>query len=139
MPFRGPPMPDHIFLAGARHAVLTIAPCERIFPREAVAMNVEHLFLFFIACGAATFPLTLIALRYIASLSPAGRVAHKLDSTFEKALSVSIMVWIVGALIFYVVALYVERKKPCTEQHTNQLTDACRWEFVVNSPKNIAP
>jgi hypothetical protein len=102
-------------------------------------MSVEYLFLFFIACGAATFPLTLMALRTIASLSPASRIAHKIDNSFEKALSVSIMVWIVGALIFYVVALHIERKKPCTEQHTNQLTDACRWEFIINSPKNIAP
>ncbi len=132
-------MADHIFLAGSRHRVLTIACRERIFPLQAVPMSVEYLFLFFIACGAATFPLTLMALRCIASLSPAGRIAHKIDNTFEKALSVSIMVWIVGALVFYVVALHIERKKPCTEQHTNQLTDACRWEFIVNSPKNIAP
>ena len=102
-------------------------------------MSVEHLFLFFIACGAATFPLTLLAVRTIASLSPAGRIAQKIDKTFEKALSVSIMVWIVGALVFYVVALHMERKKPCTEQHTSQLTDACRWEFIMNSPKNISP
>lgn len=102
-------------------------------------MSVEYLFLFFIACGAATFPLTLMALRCVASLSPAGRIAQKIDNIFEKALTVSIMVWIVGALVFYVVALHVERKKPCTEQHTNQLTDACRWEFIMNSPKNISP
>jgi hypothetical protein len=102
-------------------------------------MRVEYLFLFFIACGAATFPLTLMALRYVASLSPASRIARKIDKTFEKALSVSIMVWIVGALVFYVVALHIERQKPCSEQHTNQLTDACRWEFILNSPKNIAP
>lgn len=132
-------MVDHIFPAGTRHGVLTIVPRERIFAREAVAMSVEHLFFFFIACGAATFPLTLMALRTIASLSPAGRIAHKIDNIFEKALSVSIMVWIVGALVFYVVALHIERKKPCTEQHTNQLTDACRWEFIMNSPKNISP
>jgi len=92
-------------------------------------MSVENLFLFFIACGAATFPLTLMAVRLIASLSPAGRIAHKIDSTFEKALTASIVIWIVGALIFYTVALHIERQKPCLDQHTNQLTPQCRKQL----------
>lgn len=102
-------------------------------------MSVENLSLFFIACGAATFPLTLMAVRLIASLSPAGRIAQKIDNTFEKALTLSIIIWLVGALIFYTVALHIERKKPCTEQHTNQLTDDCRRQFIEYSPKNISP
>ncbi len=92
-------------------------------------MAIEHLFLFFLACGAVTFPLSLVAVRAIASLSPAGRIVQKIDSTFEKALTVSIMVWIVGALVFYAIALHYERQKPCTQQHTNQLTTECRKLF----------
>lgn len=92
-------------------------------------MAIETLFLFFLACGAATFPLTLTAVRCIASLSPAGRIAQKIDNTFEKALTISIMIWIAGALIFYAVALEIERQKPCTEQNTNQLTAECRKLF----------
>lgn len=93
-------------------------------------MSVENLFLFFIACGAATFPLTLIAVRMLASLSPAGRLAQRIDSSFEKALTTSIIIWIVGALVFYTVALHIERQKPCLEQHTNQLTAECRKELA---------
>lgn len=92
-------------------------------------MSLEHLFLFFLACGAVTFPLTLIAVRTIAAFSSVGRIAQKIDSTFEKALTVSIMVWIVGALIFYAIALHYERQKVCTQQHTNQLTAECRRLF----------
>ena len=92
-------------------------------------MAIEHLFLFFLACGAATFPLTLIAVRAITSLSPTGRVAQKVDNTFEKALTISFMVWIVGAMVFYAIALEIERQKPCAQQHTNQLTAECRKLF----------
>jgi hypothetical protein len=92
-------------------------------------MSVENLSLFFIACGAATFPLTLMAVRFIASLSPAGRIAQKIDNIFEKALTASIIIWIVGALVFYSVALHIERQKPCLEQHTNQLTPECRKQL----------
>jgi hypothetical protein len=92
-------------------------------------VSVENLFFFFIACGAATFPLTLMAVRFIASLSPAGRMAQKIDNTFEKALTASIIIWIVGALIFYYVALHIERQKPCLDQHTNQLTAECRKQL----------
>lgn len=92
-------------------------------------MGIETLFLFFIACGAATFPLTLMAVRFVASLSPAGRIAQKADNTFEKALTASIIIWIVGALIFYSIALHIERKKPCLDQHTNQLTPECRKQL----------
>ncbi len=92
-------------------------------------MSVENLSLFFIACGAATFPLTLMAVRFIASLSPAGRIAQKIDNIFQKALTASIIMWIVGALVFYNVALHIERQKPCLEQHTNQLTAECRKQL----------
>jgi thiol:disulfide interchange protein len=89
-------------------------------------MSVGTLFLFFLACGAATFPLSLVALRGAAALSPNGRWAQKVRDSFEAAFSLALVVWIVGALVFYVTALHIERKKPCEDQHTNQLTPNCK-------------
>jgi hypothetical protein len=92
-------------------------------------MSIENLVLFFLACGAATFPLTLMALRFAASLSPAGRWSRKVGEAFETALSLALVIWIVGALVFYIAALHIERQKPCDEQHTNQLTAHCKKEL----------
>ena len=89
-------------------------------------MAIGNLLLFFLACGVATFPLTLIAMRVVASLSPGSRVARKLDETFETALTVSIIVWVLGAFVFYGVALYMERQKDCADQRTTQLIYECR-------------
>jgi hypothetical protein len=102
---------------------LTIAAADSILPP---AMTIEYLLLFFLACGVATFPLTLIAMRVVASLSPGGRIARKLDDTFETALTVSVIVWLLGAFVFYGVALYMERQKDCADQRTTQLTYECR-------------
>ena len=77
---------------------MTIPAAPRILPP---AMAIGHLLLFFLACGVATFPLTLIALRVVASLAPGGRIARKLDDTFEAALTVSFVVWVLGAFVFY--------------------------------------
>ena len=92
-------------------------------------MSVKELLLYFLACGAVTFPLTLIALNVAASLRPAGRWAQKIGGAFETALSLSLVIWILGALVFYVAALHIERQKPCDEQHTNQLTTQCKREL----------
>ena len=89
-------------------------------------MTIGNLLLYFLACGVATFPLTLIAMRVVASLSPGGRVARKLDDTFEAALTVSLVVWLLGAFVFYGITLYIERQKDCAEQRTTQLTYECR-------------
>ena len=94
--------------------------------RHLAVMTLATLALFYLACGAATFPLSLIALRYAASLSPASRLAQRIGSGFEAALSLSLVIWIVGATAFYVVALQIERQKACDQQHTNQLTAPCR-------------
>jgi uncharacterized paraquat-inducible protein A len=102
---------------------LTIPVAPSILPP---AMAIEHLLLFFLACGVATLPLTLIALRVVASLAPGGRIARKLDDTFEAALTVSFVVWVLGAFVFYGIALYIERQKDCAEQRTTQLTYECR-------------
>ena len=90
------------------------------------AMSVESLLLFFLACGAMTFPLTLSAVYFVASLSPAGRRWPRLGQAFETALSLSLVIWIVGGLLFYAIALDIERRKPCLAQHTNQLTAFCK-------------
>ena len=90
------------------------------------AMTLVHLVLFFLACGAATFPLTLVAVRYAASLSPASAFAQRIGRGFETALSLSFVIWVLGALVFYAIALQIERQKPCDDQHTNQLTPECR-------------
>lgn len=92
-------------------------------------MSVENLFLFFLACGAATFPLSLVLLRWIASLAPNASLSRRFERSYEPALSLSLVVWVVGALIFYVIALHIERKKDCPDQHTNQLTAECRKEL----------
>ena len=94
-------------------------------------MSVESLFLFFLACGAVTFPLAVSAVYLAASLSPAGRRSATIGGTFEKALSLSLALWIAGALLFYEVALHVERRKPCIEQNTSQLTAFCRGELAA--------
>jgi hypothetical protein len=88
--------------------------------------TLETVVLFFLACGAATFPLSLVALRYAASLAPGSRLSRRIGSGFETALSLSFVIWLAGALVFYVVALELERQKPCDDQHTNQLTAECR-------------
>jgi hypothetical protein len=105
---------------------LTTSAADSILPP---AMTIGHLLLFFLACGAATFPLTLIALHVVASLSPSGRLARKLSDNFEKALTISILVWLLGAFAFYGIALYLERQRYCNDQRTNQLTYECRRLF----------
>jgi uncharacterized membrane protein YvlD (DUF360 family) len=102
---------------------LTVRAADSILPP---AMTIGHLLLYFLACGVATFPLALIAMRVVASLSPASRIARKLDATFEAALTISIIVWLLGAFVFYGVSLYVERQKDCSEQRTTQITYECR-------------
>jgi uncharacterized membrane protein YbhN (UPF0104 family) len=93
------------------------------------AMTIEKLLLLLLACGAATLPLSLVALRCAASLAPEGRLSRKLTGNFEVALSLSVVIWLVGALAFYVIALELEHQKPCEIQRTNQLSAECRKYF----------
>ncbi|MBV8187765.1 MAG: hypothetical protein JOY64_20595 [Alphaproteobacteria bacterium] len=100
-------------------------------------MNVEHLFLYFLACGALTFPLTLSAVFLGRSLLGGGRdgaPGADRGGAFERALTLSLAVWIVGSLVFYALAVQVERRKPCLEQHTNQLTAFCKKELGSTEP-----
>lgn len=94
-------------------------------------MNVAKLFLYFLACGAATFPLTLSAVYLVRSLRGATAAG---GGAMERALTVSLIIWIAGALAFYAVAVQIERRKPCIEQHTNQLTDFCKKELGSKEP-----
>jgi hypothetical protein len=94
--------------------------------RHFAAMTLGTLILYFLAGGAATFPLTLAVVRYAASLSPASALSQKIGRGFETALSLSFVIWLLGALVFYAIALQIERQKPCDDQHTNQLTAECR-------------
>ena len=82
-------------------------------------MTMAHLVLFFLACGAATFPLTLMAVRYAASLSPASALSQRIGRGFETALSLSFVIWIVGALVFYAVALVERRSRATTSTPTS--------------------
>jgi len=68
-------------------------------------MSVENLFLFFLACGAATFPLSLVLMRWFASFAPSTSLSRRIERSYEPALSLSLVIWIVGALAFYAVAL----------------------------------
>ncbi len=89
-------------------------------------MTIGQLLLYFLACGVAAFPLTLIAVRVVTAFSPGGRIARKVDNAFETALTVAIIVWLLGAFVFYGVTLYIERQKDCADQRTTQLTYECR-------------
>jgi hypothetical protein len=97
-------------------------------------MNIEHLFLYFLACGALTFPLTLSAVFLGRSLLGGGARTTAPGGAFERALTLSLAVWIVGSLVFYAFAVQVERRKPCLEQHTNQLTAFCKKELGSTEP-----
>jgi hypothetical protein len=102
---------------------LTVPVADSILP---AAMAIGNLFLLYLACGAATFPLTLLALRLLAALSPSGRFGRKIDATVDQVLTVSIMLWIAGGLAFYAVSLAIERQRSCDDQRTSQLTYECR-------------
>jgi hypothetical protein len=104
---------------------LTVPGDALIFP----PMSVVDLFLYFLACGAATFPLALSAVAWIVPRLAPTRVPPTFAKRMEDALALSLVAWIVGAMVFYAVALHIERQKPCLEQHTNQLTEICKKEL----------
>ena len=93
-------------------------------------MNAETLLLYFLACGAASFPLTVSAVYLARSL----RRRRDGGAGLERALTVALVIWLAGALVFYAFAVRVERRKPCIEQHTNQLTDFCKKELGASEP-----
>ncbi|MDI1286938.1 MAG: hypothetical protein PSV46_21320 [Reyranella sp.] len=91
-------------------------------------MTLGGLILIYLACGAATLPLSIVALRLVASLSiPKGE--QQVDGVFDRAIDISVFLWIVGGMAFYFCAAHIERRKPCSEQRTNQLTADCRRQL----------
>jgi hypothetical protein len=92
-------------------------------------MTLGELTLIYLACGAATLPLSIVALRFIVSLSAPNGEAREIDRLFDRAIDVSVFLWIVGGLVFYFWAAHIERRKPCGEQRTNQLTADCRRQL----------
>jgi uncharacterized membrane protein YbhN (UPF0104 family) len=92
-------------------------------------MTLGELTLIYLACGAATLPLSVVALRFVVSLSARNGESPEIDRVFDRAIAFSVFVWIVGGLAFYFCALAIEHRKPCAAQRTNQLTAACRLEL----------
>lgn len=92
-------------------------------------MTLGELTLIYLACGAATLPLSIVVLRFIVSLSAPNGEAPEIDRVFDRAIDVSVFLWIVGGLVFYFCAAHIERRKPCGEQRTNQLTTECRRQL----------
>ena len=92
-------------------------------------MTLGGLTLIYLACGAATLPLSIVVLRFIVSLSAPNGEAREIDRVFDRAIDVSVFLWIVGGLVFYFCAAHLERRKPCGEQRTNQLTADCRRQL----------
>lgn len=89
-------------------------------------MSVLNVFLLYLACGAATFPLTIMLLRGAVSVAAPSRATPAFHRRLDSAMGWSITTWILGVFVFYAVVLLIERQKPCTEQRTNQLTYECK-------------
>jgi len=92
-------------------------------------MTLGELTLVFLACGAATLPLSIVALRFVVSLSARNGESVEISRVFDRAIGFSVFVWLVGGMAFYFCALAIEHKKPCGAQRTNQLTAECRREL----------
>jgi hypothetical protein len=95
-------------------------------------MTLGELTLIYLACGAATLPLSILALRFVVSLSAPNGESREVDAVFDRAVDMSVFLWIIGGLAFYFCAAEIERKKPCSEQRTNQLTSECRRQLGGN-------
>ena len=89
-------------------------------------MNALTVFLLYLACGAATFPLTIMLVRGVVSVAAPARATPAFHQRLDNATGWSITVWILGVFVFYATAILMERQKPCEEQRTNQLTYECK-------------
>ena len=89
-------------------------------------MDALTVFLLYLACGAATFPLTILLVRGVVSVAAPGRATPAFHQRLDNAMGWSITVWILGVFVFYATAILMERQKPCEEQRTNQLTYECK-------------
>jgi hypothetical protein len=101
-------------------------------------MTLGDLTLIYLACGAATLPLSIVVLRIVVSLSAPNGESREIDRVFDRAVDVSVFLWIVGGMAFYFHAADIERRKPCSEQRTNQLTSECRRQLgAAISPADL--
>lgn len=89
-------------------------------------MDALTVFLLYLACGAATFPLTIMLVRGVVSVAAPARATPAFHQRLDNATGWSIAVWILGVFVFYATAILLERQKPCEEQRTNQLTYECK-------------
>ena len=89
-------------------------------------MDALTVFLLYMACGAATFPLTIMLVRGVVSVAAPARATPAFHQRLDNATGWSITVWILGVFVFYATAILMERQKPCEEQRTNQLTYECK-------------
>lgn len=89
-------------------------------------MGVLTVFLLYLACGAATFPLTIMLIRGAVSVAVPSRATPAFHRRLDSAMGWSITVWILGVFVFYASAILIERQKPCEDQRTNQLTYECK-------------
>ncbi len=89
-------------------------------------MGVLTVFLLYLACGAATFPLTIMLVRGAVSVAAPLRATPAFHQWLDNATGWSITAWILGVFVFYATAVLLERQKPCDDQRTNQLTYECK-------------
>jgi len=92
-------------------------------------MSTLNVFLLYLACGAATFPLTIMMVRGAVSVAVPSRATPAFHRQLDNATGWSITAWILGVFVFYATVLLIERQKLCTEQRTNQLTYECKQEL----------
>lgn len=82
--------------------------------------------LLYLACGAATFPLTIAAWRAIVAVAAPARATPGFHERLDRATGWALAGWILCMLVLYFGLVLIERQKPCDDQRTNQLTDACK-------------
>ena len=92
-------------------------------------MSALTVVLLYFACGAATFPLTIMAVRAAVAVAAPARATPAFHQRLDDAMGWSITAWILGVFVFYWSAVLVERQKPCNDQRTNQLTTQCKIEL----------
>ncbi len=80
----------------------------------------------YLACGIATFPLTILLVRGAVMLLSPARATTAFHTRMDRATATSVAVWILGALLFYAAMVALEWRKPCDDQRTNQLTAYCK-------------
>jgi len=68
-------------------------------------MDALTVFLLYLACGAATFPLTIMLVRGVVSVAAPARATPAFHQRLDSATGWSITVWILGVFVFYAAAI----------------------------------